>query len=118
MMQQPIFDAMAAVEAAAGDKGHVCSISQGTSDHHVWWKNQRKEHITFIAGHAGIDERIRELADDEISLGDYVLTGESLKMVTFDATALYTRCLSNNVSAEEDSFQDNLLNFQIIYATC
>lgn len=116
LMAQPIFDAMAAVEAAAGDKGHVVLLDPAGRkfDHHVAEELAQKEHITFIAGHyEGYDERIRELVDDEISLGDYVLTGGELgAMVIIDATARFLPdVLGNNVSAEEDSFQDNLLEF-------
>ena len=83
-------------------------------DHHVAEELSQKEHITFIAGHyEGYDERIRELVDDEISLGDYVLTGGELgAMVIIDATARFLPdVLGNQASAAEDSFQDNLLEF-------
>lgn len=48
----------------------------------------QEEHLVFICGHyEGYDERIRTLVTDEVSLGDYVLTGGELgAMVMIDAT--------------------------------
>lgn len=71
-----------------------------------------EEHLVFICGHyEGYDERIRTLATDEISLGDYVLTGGELAaMVMMDATVrLIPGVLGNHSSAEKDSHSDGLL---------
>ena len=73
------------------------------------------EHLVFICGHyEGYDERIREhLVTDEISMGDYVLTGGELPaMVMTDAIVrLIPGVLGNQQSHEDDSFQDGLLEF-------
>ena len=73
------------------------------------------EHIVFICGHyEGYDERIREqLVTDEISIGDYVLTGGELPAMTMtDAIVrLVPGVLGNQQSHEDDSFQDGLLEF-------
>jgi len=73
-----------------------------------------KEHLVFICGHyEGIDERVGEkLATDEISLGDYVLTGGELAaMVVVDAVVrLLPGVLGAKESAEEDSFSEELLD--------
>ena len=73
------------------------------------------EHIVFICGHyEGYDERIREqLVTDEISIGDYVLTGGELPAMTMtDAIVrLLPGVLGNQQSHEDDSFQDGLLEF-------
>lgn len=72
----------------------------------------QEEHLVFICGHyEGYDERIRTLATDEISIGDYVLTsGELAAMVMTDAVVrLLPGVLGNRESAEEDSFSNGLL---------
>lgn len=71
-----------------------------------------EEHLIFICGHyEGYDERIRTLVTDEISLGDYVLTGGELgAMVMIDATVrLLPDVLGNNLSAQTDSHSTGLL---------
>ncbi|WP_430609798.1 tRNA (guanosine(37)-N1)-methyltransferase TrmD [Enterococcus sp. DIV0876] len=72
----------------------------------------KEEHLVFICGHyEGYDERIRSLVTDEVSLGDYVLTGGELgAMVMIDATVrLLPDVLGNNVSAQTDSHSTGLL---------
>ncbi len=58
-----------------------------------WRKNSTEEHLVFICGHyEGYDERIRSLVTDEVSLGDYVLTGGELgAMVMIDDGQAITR---------------------------
>ncbi len=71
-----------------------------------------EEHLVFICGHyEGYDERIRSLVTDEVSLGDYVLTGGELgAMVMIDATVrLLPDVLGNNASAQTDSHSTGLL---------
>ncbi len=72
----------------------------------------KEEHLVFICGHyEGYDERIRSLVTDEVSLGDYVLTGGELgAMVMIDATVrLLPDVLGNNISAQTDSHSTGLL---------
>ena len=73
------------------------------------------EHIVFICGHyEGYDERIREhRVTDEISMGDYVLTGGELPAMTMtDAIVrLIPGVLGNQQSHQDDSFSDGLLEF-------
>ncbi len=71
-----------------------------------------EEHLVFICGHyEGYDERIRSLVTDEVSLGDYVLTGGELgAMVMIDATVrLLPDVLGNTISAQTDSHSTGLL---------
>ena len=73
-----------------------------------------EEGLVFICGrYEGVDERIRSLADDEFSLGDFVLTGGELAaMVMIDAIArLIPGVLGSSGSALGDSFSDGLLEF-------
>ncbi len=72
----------------------------------------QEEHLVFICGHyEGYDERIRSLVTDEVSLGDYVLTGGELgAMVMIDATVrLLPDALGNDLSAVGDSYSTGLL---------
>jgi tRNA (guanine37-N1)-methyltransferase len=72
-------------------------------------------HLIFICGHyEGYDERIREfLVTDELSIGDYVLTGGELPaMVVIDSVVrLLPGVLGNERSAVTDSFSDGLLEY-------
>ncbi len=75
----------------------------------------REEHLVIICGHyEGIDERVRELAvTDELSIGDYVLTGGELPaMVVVDAVSrMIPGVLGEKASAEDDSFYRGLLEY-------
>ena len=73
------------------------------------------EHLLMVSGHyEGFDERVREqLADDELSIGDYVLTNGALPvMVIIDAvTRLLPGVLGDAESAQVDSFSQGLLEY-------
>lgn len=73
------------------------------------------EHLTILCGHyEGFDQRIVEhYVDEEISIGDYVLTGGELAaMVIIDATVRLRRgVLGKDESAVEESFEDHLLEY-------
>lgn len=75
----------------------------------------KEEHLIFICGHyEGYDERIREhLVTDELSIGDYVLTGGEIPaMVVIDSVARLLRgVLGNENSAVTDSFSTGLLEY-------
>jgi tRNA (guanine37-N1)-methyltransferase len=74
-----------------------------------------KSHLILLCGrYEGVDERVRELLiDEEISIGDYVLTGGELAaMVVIDAVSrLLSGVLGSDRSAEEDSFFHSLLEY-------
>jgi tRNA (guanine37-N1)-methyltransferase len=71
------------------------------------------EHLVVLCGHyEGVDERVRALVDEEISIGDYVLTGGELPaMVLVDAIARHIPGVIKEAdSVENDSFYDGLLD--------
>jgi tRNA (guanine37-N1)-methyltransferase len=74
-----------------------------------------RSHLILLCGrYEGVDERVRELfVDEEISIGDYVLTGGELAaMVLIDAVSrLLPGVLGSDRSAEEDSFFGSLLEY-------
>ena len=72
------------------------------------------ESLIFVCGrYEGYDERVRSLVDEELSLGDFVLTGGELAALTMlDAVArLVPGVLGSSGSAESDSFSDGLLEY-------
>lgn len=72
------------------------------------------KHLVFICGHyEGFDERVREFVDEEISLGDFVMTGgEIAAMAMIDAIArMIPGVLGSSESFEKDSFFDDYLDY-------
>jgi tRNA (guanine37-N1)-methyltransferase len=70
------------------------------------------DNLMLICGHyEGVDDRVHHYLDDEISLGDYILTGGEIPaLVILDAvTRLLPGSLGDEDSAQEDTFKDNLL---------
>jgi tRNA (guanine37-N1)-methyltransferase len=74
----------------------------------------KEENITIICGHyEGVDERlIEEIVDEEISIGDYVLTGGELPaMVVIDAISRNIEGVLNGESIKDESFSNGLLEY-------
>ena len=74
----------------------------------------KEEHLILICGHyEGIDERVLEkIVDEEISIGDYVLTGGELPaMVVIDSVSRYIDGVLDEKSIKEESFSNNLLEY-------
>ena len=73
-----------------------------------------QKHLIIICGHyEGIDQRVLdEIVDEEISIGDYVLTGGELPaMVLIDSVSRYVKGVLNDESTSEESFSNNLLEY-------
>ena len=73
-----------------------------------------ESHLILLCGHyEGIDQRVLdEIVDEEISIGDYVLTGGELPaMVLVDAVSRYVDGVINKESVEEESFSNGLLEY-------
>jgi tRNA (guanine37-N1)-methyltransferase len=112
---QPIFDAMEVITKDKKSKPRVILMCpQG--ERYTQKKAEelaKEDHLVIICGHyEGYDERIREhLVTDEISIGDYVLTGGELgAMVVVDSIVrLLPDVLGNSESAPLDSFSSGLL---------
>lgn len=114
LMPQPIFDA---VESLRTDDSIVLLMTpQGTKFHQSLAKSfVLQKHLIIICGHyEGFDERIRSLADMEISIGDFVLTGGELpSMVICDSIVRLLDGVINENSHKNDSFEDNLLDYPV-----
>lgn len=109
---EPVFDAMDSLEID-GSKRVVLMCPQGRPfDQKMAEELAEEDNIVFINGHyEGYDERIRSLVTDEVSIGDYVLTGGELaSMAMTDAIVrLIPDVLSNEASHQEDSFSTGML---------
>jgi tRNA (guanine37-N1)-methyltransferase len=111
---EPIFEA---VESLAGEATQVILLTpQGRRFEQAIARDlARLPHLLLVCGsYEGFDERIREaLADDELSIGDYVLTNGALPaMVVIDAvTRLLPGVLGDDASATEESFSQGLLEY-------
>lgn len=112
---QPIFDAVGAITEKKKTKSRIILMCpQGQPyDQKKAEELAQEDHLIFICGHyEGYDERIREhLVTDEISIGDYILTGGELGvMAVIDSVVrLLPDVLGNEQSAPEDSFSTGLL---------
>ena len=74
----------------------------------------KREHLILLCGHyEGIDQRVLDkIVDEEISIGDYVLTGGELPaMVLIDSVSRYVEGVLSNESTEEESFSNGLLEY-------
>ena len=114
LMPQPIFDAVNFLKK--DDSYIVLMTPQGvTYKQKLAYNLALKKHIIIICGHyEGFDERIRLLADLELSIGDYVLTGGELaSMVVTDSITRLLDGVINQESHEKDSFTDGLLDYPV-----
>src|SRR5262249_11523588 len=112
----PMFRALDAIEADRGPSLTVVLTSpQGQRfTQEVAQRLSRVEHLVVLCGrYEGVDERVRERATEELSIGDYVLTGGELPaLVIVDAVArLQPGVVGDEQSVAEDSFSRGLLDF-------
>jgi tRNA (guanine37-N1)-methyltransferase len=114
MKPEPLFEA---VEALRGEKTRVILTSPAGRPfrQEIARELAAEEHLLLICGsYEGFDERVREcLADDELSIGDYVLTNGALPaMVIIDSvTRLLPGVLGDDESSVDESFSDGLLEY-------
>ena len=114
LMPQPIFDAVDALKDE--DTVVILLTPQGIPyKQSVAYDLSLKKHIILICGHyEGFDERIRTLADLEISIGDYILTGGELpSMVIVDSIVRLIDGVIEKDSHINDSFNNNLLDYPV-----
>ena len=117
MQAEPIYRAYEALVEKIGKKPRVIYMTpQGqTFNQSIAEDLAKEEDLVFLCGHyEGVDERVLEMiATDYLSAGDYVLTGGELPaMMMIDCILrLVPGVLNNNVSAEFETFHDNLLEY-------
>ena len=110
---EPIFEA---VENLATEKTRVILLTPSGRKfgQQIARELSQQEHLLFICGsYEGFDERVRTLAHDELSIGDYVLTNGALPaMVIIDAvTRLLPGVLGDDESSHDESFSHDLLEY-------
>ena len=114
MKPEPLIEA---VEALRGEKTHVILTSPAGRPfrQEIAQELAGEEHLLLVCGsYEGFDERVREcLADDELSIGDYVLTNGALPaMVIIDAvTRLLPGVLGDDESSADEACSDGLLEY-------
>ncbi|HQE05720.1 MAG: tRNA (guanosine(37)-N1)-methyltransferase TrmD [Tepidanaerobacteraceae bacterium] len=117
MKPEPIFEAVDYVEKTIeGERRRIILMSpQGKAFNQSLARELSTEkNLVFICGHyEGIDERVKTLITDEISIGDYILTGGEIPaLAIIDAvTRLVPGVLGSSQSLEEESFSDGLLEY-------
>lgn len=117
MQPGPVYRSYEAVTEKIGYQPRVIYLTpQGKVFNQQMAEDFSKEKdLVFLCGHyEGIDERVLDMiVTDHVSIGDYVLTGGELpSMVMIDAISrLVPGVLNNDVSAEFESFNDNLLEY-------
>lgn len=116
MQAQPIYDAYQSIADKAKDARVIYMTPQGRPfTQSVAQELSQEDNLVFLCGHyEGVDERIiEEIVTDEISLGDFVLTGGELAAITIiDAVSrLVPGVLGKADSFEDESFSDGLLEY-------
>lgn len=114
MMPQPIFDCMAAVQGEENahrilltPRGRLLTPKRAK-------ELANMEHLILLCGHyEGVDERVNTIIDEELSIGDYVLTGGELPaMVLVDCLSRFVPgVLGSEDSAVDESHADGLLEY-------
>ena len=117
MQAEPVYQAYLSVKEKIGKAPRVIYMTpQGQVFHQKLAEElAQEEDLVFLCGHyEGIDERVlEEIVTDNVSIGDYVLTGGELPaMVMIDAISRHVPgVLNNEDSAGEDSFSNQLLEY-------
>ena len=114
MMCEPVFNA---VESIKTDDCHVILLSPRgkTYNEQKAYELSNKKHLIIICGHyEGFDERIYTLADEVISIGNFVLTGGELaSMMISDSVIRLLDGVITSDSLKDESFNDNLLDYPV-----
>lgn len=115
MKIEPIYKAMEHLEKAVGKPRYILLTPQGrVFDEDMAIRYARNKHLCLVCGrYEGLDERVLNLVDEEVSIGDYVLSGGEIPaLVLIDAI---TRCvpgvLGNEQSNIDESFSGGLLEY-------
>ena len=112
LMCQPIFDTVEKIKT--NDSKVILLSPQGkTYNQKMAYDLSKEKHLILICGHyEGFDERIKTICDDEISIGDYVLTGGELPaMVITDSIVRLVPGVIDEKSHLNESFNNDLLDY-------
>ncbi len=114
MMPDVVYDAYMSIKDKKNAKVIYLSPKGNVLNQNKIEALSKEEHIILLCGHyEGIDQRVLdEIVDEEISIGDYVLTGGELPaMVLIDTVSRYVSGVLNKESVDEESFSNGLLEY-------
>lgn len=116
MKAEPIVAAMEHVEREIGGRPRFTLLTPHGRlfNQDVATGMARRNHVVLICGrYEGVDERISSFIDDEVSIGDYILSGgEMAALVVIDAVArLVPGVIGNEQSSIDESFRESLLEY-------
>ena len=114
MMAQPIGSAIEALDPEHKARRIYMSPKGQVFKQQKVFELLEYEHLILLCGHyEGVDQRVLDLfIDEEISIGDYVLTGGELPaMVVADCVSRYVDGVLSNSSLVDESFSENLLEY-------
>lgn len=109
-----VYDAYNSIENKENAKVIFLSPQGRTLNQQKVEELSKQKHLILLCGHyEGIDQRVLDkIVDEEISIGDYILTGGELpSMVLIDAVSRYVDGVLNIESIKEESFSNNLLEY-------
>jgi tRNA (guanine37-N1)-methyltransferase len=111
---QPIVSCLRSIEGFENAHKIITTPVGKTYSQNKAWELSKKDHLIIVCGHyEGIDYRIRDYIDEEVSIGDYILTGGEIAAMTIvdSVVRLLPNVLGNSDSVVEESFDDYLLEF-------
>ncbi len=114
MMPEVVYDAYNSIKNKKKAKVIYLSPQGKTLNQKKVVELSKEEHIILLCGHyEGIDQRVLdEIVDEEISVGDYVLTGGEIPaMILIDSVSRYIKGVLKEESTKEESFSQNLLEY-------
>ncbi len=114
MQANVVYDAYNSIEGKENAKVIYLTPKGKTLNQDKVRELSKEDHLILLCGHyEGIDQRVLdEIVDEEISVGDYVLTGGELPaMVVVDSVSRYVNGVLSDGSTNEESFSNNLLEY-------
>lgn len=114
LMCEPVFSA---IESVRKENSYVVTLTPSGKlyNQSKACEFSKKEHLIILCGHyEGFDERIKTLVDEEISIGDFVLTGGEIPaMSIIDSVTRLVPGVISEESLTSESFTDNLLDYPV-----
>lgn len=114
LMPQPIYDCLMSIKDK--DSYVIMMTPQGHKyNQKKAYEFSKKKHIIILCGHyEGFDERIRSFCDEEVSIGDFILTGgEIASQVIVDSVVRLLDGVITCESLKDESFNNNLLDYPV-----
>ena len=114
MMPDVVYDAYSSIQNKENAKVIYLSPKGNVLNQEKVLELAKQEHLILLCGHyEGIDQRvIDEIVDEEISIGDYVLTGGEIPaMVLVDSVSRYIQGVLKQESTQEETLTNNLLEY-------